>query len=202
MRTIAIMLFVLIITSPLLAVSDVGLIEADKSLGYYLMPNSTMSHYSSGLVFNQKNAVQSEIEILYTSFQSVYLLTTNLTQINAHKKYKLAQLGPLGLTGVLGLGFMYSPAFGGGVVGDVGGIITLNVLKDLAFSFPLYGSLFTDGMMMNFFANLNFKPAFLRGLELFGGYKLDARMVGFGSTPGAQGGTMYSYCTLGLRRAL
>lgn len=203
MRFVVLFLLVLMMASSVFAISDVGLLDSQKTLAYFLLPSTDFANTSSGLVYNIENKDGSEVEIVYTSFRSVYLLTSNITQLDAYKKYKLTQLGPVGLTGVIGLGFMYSPAVGGGLYGDFGTVITLGILNDLAFSLPLYMSWFQDGSMMNFYANLNYTPPFMKGYEIFGGYKLDGRTTdNIFASESIGSGTMTNYYTLGIRSAL
>jgi hypothetical protein len=204
MKTPMSLALVLFLASSVFAFSDIGLIKTPRTLAYYLMPNTAAtSNLSSGLVYNEKKEDGSEVEVEYTSYRSFYLLTRNVTKLSGHKKYSLTRLGPLDLKAVIGLGLMYSPATGGGLIGDVGGLASVNLLEGLAAAVPLCFSFFSDGFMMNLSPSVYFKPEMLGGREIFAGFRIDARVIGsFGQAEQTGSGSMNTYYLFGIRSAI
>ena len=198
MKIILSLLCLLLVSSSVFAFSDTGLLGGTKKIGYFLMPRTSFSNYSSGLVYSEKQADQSEIEVLYTSYRSVYLLSNNITQLNVAKKYKLKELGPITVSGLLGLGFLYQPSAGGGLTLNVGGVASANILDNLTFSVPMNLYLMSGGFWMKMFLSLNHKLFFADNYEVFGGFCADVQMQS-GSTGT---GTMNGYYVLGLKKAL
>lgn len=197
-------LVILFFSAAALAVSDVGLLGANKTLGYFIMPQTQVgADISSGLVYNQKGK-QGEFEVIYTSYNSLYLLTRNMTQVSVNGKRELFGLGPLSVKGLLGLGIAYSPVLGGGLVADVGTIQSVKVADDLAIAVPAHLIIFNDGFMADLYANVDYRPFFMSGYELFVGLKLNARVVGALSQleSGGASGSVGTYFLLGVRTAI
>ncbi|MDI6731263.1 MAG: hypothetical protein QME05_01605 [Candidatus Margulisbacteria bacterium] len=176
------------------AVSDSGLINSSKTLGYYLMPTVGLPYYSSGLVYNQKLTTTEDLEILYASFNSAFLITSNVTQLGVHKKWNW-HLGILRLSALGGVGLMYSPAVGGGLTGDFGGEIAARLLDGLAVSAPIYVYLFNDGTKIDMNADINLKNPFHDKTEIFGGYRFSVSVLRSSSSSAATN----SYYELGFR---
>jgi hypothetical protein len=197
MRIILGLVMLVLTVSSVFAYSDVGLINAPRTLAYYFMPTVGSPNYSSGLVYNQKLTTTEDLEILYTAFNSPFLLTSNITQLGVHKKWKW-KFGPLGLNARAGVGGMYSPAVGGGLTGDVGGDIYLKPIDSFAVAVPLFIYLFSDGTRMEVTPSFYFKFPNLDNYEIFGGYRFIASML----RNNASSGTTNSYIVAGLRGGL
>lgn len=191
----------LFLVSASFALSDIGMLGVKNSLGYYLMPSSDGSNLSSGLVYNQKIDDNTAAEVLLTAYNSPYLITRNVTQIEAHGKRRLLNMGPVSVTGLLGGGLIYSPAVGGGLTGDFGGVAAARILENLAASLPVYVLAFTDGVRMSAIPTVNFKYG---AYEIFGGMRVDASIVGNPSKidSGGATGKVNTYLYLGLRTAI
>jgi len=203
MKIFLTVLSVIILASSVFAVSDTGVLGAKKTLGYFLMPSTSFSHCSSGLVYNQKDDDRWETEVLYTSYRSFYLITSNITQLVVHKRYKVAQWGGFGISALAGGGIIYSPAVGGGAIGDAGGLFTLRLSDSLALAAPVYFSIFTDGFNVYITPDFNYKLPFWNEKELFGGFRFEADVVGNPGSSGSSGSAkLNTYFVLGLRGAL
>lgn len=197
MRIMLAFLLAIILFSAAYAISDIGLIDSPKTFGYYLMPATDFARYSSGLVYNQKLTTTEDLEIIYTSFNSAFLITSNITQLGVHKKFKW-HFGGLGLTALAGLGGIYSPAVGGGLIGDIGGDIYFKPVDNLAVALPLYVFIFNDGSRIDITPSFYVKPPFFDKHEIFGGYRFIVSTVGSGTSTG----TTNSYFVVGLRCGL
>ncbi len=198
MRLIALFLFLIFSFTSAFAFTDPGLIKKDKTVGFLLMYATETSDMSSGLTYKQKMNSRLDLEVLYTAYKSFYLLTKNITKIDVNGKYNLVDWGILSLYGILGFGYIYSPSVGGGLVGNVGGALSLKVIENLVVSVPLYVSFFSDGMWANFFAGANYAPNFWQDTELFAGLKTEAAMQNGGMTTGA--GKITFYGLFGIRK--
>ena len=202
MRLIIGMLFGIILVSSVFAFSDVGLLDSSKSISYFLMPSVAGGSYSSGIVYQEERGGGVDLEFTYTSYNSMYLITTNVTQLGLHARKNVLKYGIMALDVTLGLGGYYSPAVGGGVTGDIGEIFSVDILDGLAFALPVYVSIFNDGYWLNMFASLNFKIPNFAGYEAFFGYRMDYKMLGSLSFDESSTGSSNSYYALGLRTAL
>lgn len=203
MKKIILLGLLLVLSTSAFAFVDAGLIKSQRTLGYYLMPNVENQAISSGLVFNSKNDDGSQTEILYTGFRSAFLLTTNITQINAHRKYRVVQYGMLNLDAMVGLGLMYSPATGGGLTADIGAVPIVRFMDNAAVAMPIYGYIFSDGFMMNVSPTMYANPDILKGYEVYGGMRIDIRAVGgFSQMISSGTGSMNTYLTFGIRGAI
>lgn len=202
MRIISALLIAVSLTSATLAFSDIGLIKKPKTLSYFALYSIDRSLFSSGLVYNQKQNEKMALEVSYLSYNSIYLLTRNVTKIRIDEKYKLAQLGPVGLTGLAGCAVLYAPSVGGGLAGDLGGILTIDLLEGLAAAIPLNILVYSDGSEMNLSPTINYNPGFWPNSEIYGGGRIEAQMVGGFNSQGSQGGKINFYLELGYRAGL
>jgi len=197
MRIILSLLCVLLMYSSVFAFSDTGLLKGTKKIGYFIMPRTSFSNYSSGLVYSEKQADQSEIEVLYISYRSPYLLSSNITQLNLGKKYELVQLGPLVLSGSLGLGLLYQPS-AYGLTFNLGGVASADILDNSTLSGSMNVYMMSGGFWLKMLVGLNHKLFFADNYEIFGGFCADVQM----QTGGTEGGNMNGYYVLGLKKAL
>lgn len=179
------------------AFSDLGLVKGVKTLGYFMMPDAQFANISSGLIYDQKIDNHSAWQVMYTSYNSAYLLTSKITLLNLHKKQRLLRLGAFDLSGLYGLGLMYSPSVGGGLTGNLGGFASYRLQENLALSSPLLLTILNDGVIISLNGNLNYQPFFLNNYEIFGGYRFEAQILAADLT-----GRMNNFYYLGLRTAI
>lgn len=191
-------LFIVLFTSFAYAYSDIGLLKKPRTLSYFLLVPTDASSISSGLVFNQKQNDKMALEVSMTAYKSFYLLTKNVTKIRIDEKYKLVQWGSLGLTGLAGAALYYAPNVGLGLAGDVGGIVVLDLLENLAISLPINGIIFRDGLEINIEPTVNYLPPFWKDIETYAGVRVEGSMVGF-ANDGSQGGKFNFYANFGVR---
>jgi len=176
------------------------MLKVPRTISYFLLSQMDSSNgLSSGLVYNQKQNDKWALEISYTGYNSFYLYTNNIMKFRFDEKYSVGKWGPVGLIALGGAALYYSKSVGGGLAGDVGGIVTLNVNDDLAGSFQLNGIIFRDGVELNVEPEVHFIPAFVnKNMELYLGGRLEASMVGT-SFNGSQGGKFNFYVNAGVR---
>jgi len=198
MKKILIFVLLLLVSSSAFGFLDSGLFKEQKTIGYYLLSNQSTGNLSSGLVYTKKNEDGKELKVIYTSYRSAYLLTSNVTRLDVYKKMDLTQLGPIRLSGLAGLGLIYSPAVGGGLTFNVGGSAVVGVNETLNVSMPILMSFYTDGFGMQMAPTVNFKPMFLNGYEAFAGLRMDASMIGSTMSEGR----MNLYYMLGAKKAI
>jgi len=160
-----------------------------------LMSGTTLS---SGLTYKQNINKKMDLEVLYSAYDSFYLLTSNITQIGIHAKYRLIQFGPFYGSIMAGPGLYYSPNIGTSITVDWGGVMALKPNNDFAVSLPIIVSSFSDGMWINMMPGASYILPFANNYELFGGYRVNVQMIGGDATSGQ----MTSYITLGLRGKL
>lgn len=197
-RLLILSLLLLSLGSAVWAITDPGLISGKRTLAYYMMNPTGGGGPSSGLVCNLREGPKLSTEFQYTSYKSFYLITKNITKLDAIRKQGLLDLGPVRISGLYGLGLLYSPATGAGLFGDLGGVAVAKMSDELAISVPLLASIFRDGAMIAFNADLNYKPAFWGDKELFGGFRFDANITDPGSSS-SMGGSFNMYILAGLR---
>ncbi|KAF0133683.1 MAG: hypothetical protein FD145_1142 [Candidatus Saganbacteria bacterium] len=184
---IVFMLFAALFSCPVFAYSDIGLLKSPRTLSYFLLVPTDFSSISSGLVYNHKQNDRLMLEASYTSYKSFYLLTNNITKIRLNAKYKLLEFGPASLTGLGGMALYYAPSVGLGLAGDVGGIVSINILKELAAALLINGIIFRDGIEINAEPAIYYTPGFLMNTELYVGLRIEGSMVGF-ANDGSSGG--------------
>ncbi|MFA6549261.1 MAG: hypothetical protein WCT39_04945 [Candidatus Margulisiibacteriota bacterium] len=201
----AILFFVLcLLPSISFAMTDFGAMPADKTLGYYLMPSSGGGDASSGLVFSYRQKDKPDFEAIFTSYKSAYLLTKNMSQLILFNKYRLVEYGFFRLSGLIGLGGVYSPAVGGGLTGNIGGEIVLSPMSNFKLGLPAYFSIFNDGFMMTVCPQINYCPAFMPKTAFFLGGRIDASMVGTLSSmsSASDSGKVNTYGVFGFRQSI
>lgn len=198
MRLIALFLFLIFSFSSAFALTDPGLINKDKTLGYLLMYSTDTSDLSSGLTYKQKMNDKLNLEVFYTAYKSFYLLTKNITKIDVLGKYRLLDWGLLSLHGILGFGYVYSPSLGGGFTVDAGAAGSLKLTDNLMISVPIYASLFSDGNWFNVFVGADYNPNLWPDTEIFGGFKAEAAMLNGGADTGS--GRVNFYGLFGIRK--
>lgn len=202
MMRLTIVLVLLLLSTASFALTDLGLNNSAKTAGYYLMPSVDGGGLSSGFVYSSRLNDRSKIEAIFTAYKSAYLLTKNVSQLIVFDNYQLLGFGPLGLSGLLGLGVMYSPAVGGGLTGAVGGTASLQLMENLKVGVPAYFSVFNDGFMLTFSPTVNFNPGFLPRTSLFGGARIDMSIVDPAASASNFSGKFNMYGVFGLRTAL
>jgi len=198
MKKLLIFVLLFLVSSSAFAYMDSSLFSEQKTVGYYLLSNSSTSSLSSGLVYSKKQDNGRELNVVYTSFRSAYLLTRNITKLDVYEKIGLTQLGLLDVYGLLGLGLVYSPAVGGGLTFGVGGSVAAGINEALNVSMPVLISLYSDGFGMQMSPTVNFKPDFLNGYEAFVGFRMDASML----SSNMDTGRMNMYYILGAKKAI
>ncbi len=195
MKKILIFILLLLIASSAFAFVDTSLFSQQKTIGYYMLSNSNTSSLSSGLVYSKKKANGRELNVVYTSYRSLYLLTNNITRLDLYEKMDLIQLGPVSLSGLAGLGLIYSPAVGGGLTFNVGGNAAAGINEMLNVSLPMLMSFYTDGIGMQMTPTINVKP---NDYELFGGARVDVSML----TGQFNSGSMTMYYIFGVKKGI
>lgn len=200
MRFITVSLVVCLLSAATFAMVDLDTLSAKKTAGYYLMPASDGSSFSSGLTYAQKINERSKLEAVFTFYKSPYLLTKNVSQGLLLYNFRLIELGPIGLSTLTGLGLMYSPAVGGGLVGSVGGVLSAQVLQNLKLGFPVLISIFNDGIIATVVPEVNF--AFLNNYSFFGGFRIDADMMSSSFSNNNFAGKINLYGVFGVRSAI
>lgn len=196
MKILSVFIVSLMLASSAFAFSDTGLLNSPKSLAYFYMPRTSGTSNSSGLVYDQNINEKLDLEVLYTSYNSVYLLTNAITNLGLHGKYHLLEMGPFRAAGLFGTSLLYSSTAGMGLTGDLGFSLSLNVGDQLSISLPLYGMMMNGGMWFKMLMGVNYAPTFFPGYEAFGGYSVDMQGSSFGS------GVVMSYYVFGIRAAL
>ncbi|MFH1541685.1 MAG: hypothetical protein ABIE84_01170 [bacterium] len=200
MKTFVIILLSLLIVSTSFALSGTGLPGTEKTLGYYLMPTRSMSSYSSGLVYNARQGEKMALEVIYTAYRSPILLSSNITQLGIHEKLKLAQLGPVGVIGVAGLGILYRSTAGVGVTGNFGLIGDLIIIDDLTINMPIYISVLSDGSWTKLSPTVNYRFGLLPDYEFFAGMNIDMQMQS--SAANSESVSPSMYFVLGAKKAI
>ncbi len=192
-------LFFLALASATFAFSDPGLISSKKTFGFFLMPGTDFGSISSGFSLNENLTDGQANQLDFIAYKSPYLLTKNVTKVGLHRKIRLLQLGPVALNGILGGGLVYSPAVGGGLTADVGGMAVLKPIDSFSLSVPLQFFLYNDGVQISLMGMGSYAPNFWADKELYGGLRLDISVLRADMTGSA---TTAMYFVFGLRSAI
>lgn len=192
--------FIIAFSSVALAYSDIGMLKTPKTISYFILNQTDTSNgLSSGLVYDQKQSDKWALEISYTGYKSVYLYTNNIMKFRFDEKYRVGKIGPVGLIGLIGAALYYSKSVGGGLAADAGGIVTLDIVENLAFSLQLNGIFFKDGLEMNVEPEFHLVPAFInKDIEVYAGGRVEGSMVGY-TFDGSQGGKFNTNINVGIR---
>lgn len=198
MKILLSLILVLFLTFPVFAYTDIGLLKSPRTISYFVLVPTDSTSPSSGLVYNQKQNEKFNLEISYTSYKSLYLLTNNITKLRFDEKYKFID-GPITLVGLAGPAIYYSPSVGAGLAIDAGGVLSAGILNNLAVAFSLSGTFFRDGLEFDAEPAIYFAPEFINdNLEFYLGGRIEGAMVGY-SFDGTQGGKVNFYANAGIR---
>jgi hypothetical protein len=203
MRLLTFLLLCLLLFSacPVFAFSDIGLLKNQKTIGLFLLSPSNSSDMSTGAVYHQKKNDKLALEISCVNYYMVYPFMKNVLKLRADGQYKWLQLGPATITAIAGPTIYFASSVGASLAVDVGGIIYLNILDNLAASLAFDATIFKDGIGCDVEPMISFVPPFLKNTEIFGGMRMEASMVGF-STDGISHGKINYYLDAGLRIGL
>jgi hypothetical protein len=180
MRIIIIATFIVLLVSfPVFAYSDIGLLKSPKTIGLFILLPNNSSDISSGLVYNQKQNEKLAFEVSCINYYKIYPFMKNVIKLRADGKYKLFKFGPAAVTVLAGPTVYYASSVGAGLAADIGGMISINVSDYLAPSLTINTTIFKDGIGCDVEPMISFAPAFLKNTEIFCGVRLEASMAGF-----------------------
>jgi hypothetical protein len=181
MRIVAIFLITLFVAGPVLAYSDLGLLKNQKTIGLIMLLPQNSTNISPGFVYHQKQDEKIAFEISGVNYYMIYPFMRNVIKLRADGQYKLLKLGPAMITSIAGPTLYSASSVGAGLAIDLGGIISANILDNLAPSLAINISIFKDGIGCDVEPMISFAPPFLKNTEIFGGYRLEASMPVFTS---------------------
>ncbi len=149
---------------------DFGLNSGEREFGYALMSQSGLAAQSGYISYDYSLEKDLSFEFSLLSYRKWYLIPSdNTIQLGFVGKKKLLSLGGLSLSGVAGIGALYSP-IGFGLSPNVGGVLGWKINDRLKVALPIIASIYSDpGMLVDYSAGVSFSP--MTGRHLLAGIK-------------------------------
>lgn len=175
--------------------------ENRKELAYFIMPMSGGGTMGSALNYDMGLSGSRGLEISLFSARTATLLPSNSSvQLQVLGKQKLWELGPIGITGVLGAGMVYSPSLGSVFSPNAGVILGTNISPELKIGAPMIISFYSDpAVLIDFSLGISYSPSSLPGKSILLGLK-NTLMGLFATNQMAFNNTIYG--SLGFRAEL